>query len=104
MGGGAVRSYVNAQSRSNLSQPAVASYELWNPAKTLEEQSDSLHLPALAGQVLSQSNCLRPGFQGCSISCLHAPSLSTTTGYTRMQASMLADSATGMLDSGFTVG
>lgn len=46
--GGATCSYVNTQSRNNLSQPAVASYELWNPAKTLEEQSHSLHLPVLA--------------------------------------------------------
>lgn len=104
LGGCAARSYVNAQSRNNLSQPAVASYELWNPAKTLEEQSHSLYHPALAGQVLSQSNCLHPVFQCSSISCLHVPSLSVTTGYNRMQASMLADSVTGVLDSCFTVG
>lgn len=97
-------SYVHAQNRNNLSQPAVASYELWNPAKTLEEQSHSLHLPVLAGQVLSQGNRLRPVFQCSSISCPHVPSLSMTTGYNRMQASVLADSATGVLDSGFTVG
>lgn len=82
----------------------MASYELWNPAKTLEEQSHSLHLPVLARQILSQSNWLGPAFQCSSISCLHVPSQSMTTGYKRMQASVLADRAMGVLDNGLTVG
>lgn len=43
-GGFAVHSHVEAQSSNNLSQPALASYGLWNPAKTFMEQDYSLHL------------------------------------------------------------
>lgn len=49
--------------------------------------------------ILSQSNCLCPVLQCSSISCLHVPSQSMTAGYKRMQASVLADSVTGVLAS-----
>lgn len=52
-GGFAVHSHVEAQSSNNLSQPALASYGLRNPAKTLIEQDYSLHLSFSDGSSLS---------------------------------------------------
>lgn len=62
----------------------------------------SIFLRSLAKFSAGVTAC--PAFHCSSIGCLHAPSLSVTTGEKRMQASTSDDSATGVLDNGFTVG
>lgn len=67
-GGFAVRSHVEAQSSYNLSQPALASYGLQYPAKSLVAQNQYCCLPLsgctsiilflVCSQTCRQSDCL----------------------------------------------